>query len=73
MANYLDNLTDGEIYPAYDIIGRILEMKKAVGSCDLSVLYGVSPLCAADVWLLRDASDRRIPAGVDRARVSREC
>jgi hypothetical protein len=66
MANYLENLTDGEIYPAYDIIGRILKMKKAAvaaatkGSCNLSVL------CAADVWRLRDASGRRIPAGVDR-------
>jgi hypothetical protein len=27
--NYLENLTDGEIYPAYDIIGQILKMKKA--------------------------------------------
>jgi hypothetical protein len=52
MANYLENLTDGEIYPAYDIIGQILKMKKAAaatGSCNLSVLYEVSPLCAVDI------------------------
>ena len=36
--NYLENVTDGEIYPAYDIIGRILKMKKATGTCNLSVL-----------------------------------
>jgi hypothetical protein len=36
--NYLENVTDGEIYPAYDIIGQILKMKKAAGTCNLSVL-----------------------------------
>jgi hypothetical protein len=36
--NYLENVTDGEIYPAYDIIGQILKMKKATGTCNLSVL-----------------------------------
>jgi hypothetical protein len=44
MANYLENITDGEIYPAYDIIGQILKMKKAAaakGSCNLSVLVKV--------------------------------
>jgi hypothetical protein len=68
MANYLQNLTDEEIYPAYDIIGRILKMKKAAaanGSCNSARL-----MCG-DCEM--HASGRRIPAGVDRARVSREC
>jgi hypothetical protein len=67
MTNYLENLSDGEIYRAYDIIGQILKNEEGGGS------KGLVQLCAADVRRLRDASGRRIPAGVDRARVSREC
>jgi hypothetical protein len=77
IANFLKNITDREIYSAYDITGRILyrvlKMEKAAvavtatkGSHNLSVLYDVSLLCAADVW--RDSCGRRIP-GVSIARV----
>jgi hypothetical protein len=42
MANYIQNLTDGEIYPAYDLISRILKMKKAApaatGLCNYAPL-----------------------------------
>jgi hypothetical protein len=68
MANYLENITDGEIYPAYDIIGKILKMKKAAaanGSCNSARL-----MCG-DCEM--HASGRGISEGVDRARVSREC
>jgi hypothetical protein len=65
--NYLENLTDGEIYPAYDIIGQILKMKKAAGTCNLSVLWCVHGDC--EMY----AGGRRTSAGVDRARVLREC
>jgi hypothetical protein len=52
MVNYLENITDGEIYCAYDIICRILGAAAAKGSYNLSVLYDISPLCAANVWRL---------------------
>jgi hypothetical protein len=41
MVNYLQNLTDEEIYTAYDIICRILKMMKAAtakGSCNSAPL-----------------------------------
>jgi hypothetical protein len=64
--HYLQNLTDGEIYPAYDIIGQILKMKKAAiakGSCNSARLMCGD--CEMHVSGIRTSAD------VDHARVYR--
>jgi hypothetical protein len=63
--NYLENLTDGEIYPAYDIIGQILKNEEGGGY----VQFERARMCG-DCEMY--AGGRRTSAGVDRTRVLRE-